>query len=131
MKPGGWVEQLETSAYTKTDDGTLPSGGAVERWPKLFREVGDKLGVTFLAADLAASAMKYAGFVNVTERVVKVPVGSWPKDKRLKTWGQWFEYYSLEGLEGFGLRAFTDILGVSYYPLGTWRGSVVSPLSIG
>ena len=48
----------------------------------------------------------------MTERVVKLPVGTWPKDKRLKSWGGWFQYFWLEGLEGFTLRSFTDVLGV-------------------
>ncbi|MBE3042182.1 hypothetical protein IMZ48_06300 [Candidatus Bathyarchaeota archaeon] len=60
--------------------------------------------------------MKEAGLVNVTERVVKVPLGPWAKDKRLKVWGEWFMYYALEGLEGFILRGATDVLGVGSFP---------------
>lgn len=114
VKPGGWIEQVETSVQARTDDDTIPHGGNVEKWPSLYKEVGEKIGVNFFAAELACSSMKDAGFVNVTERKVKVPVGTWPKDKRLKVWGEWFQYYSLQGLEGFALRAFTDVLGVGH-----------------
>lgn len=95
-----------------SDDDSIPHGGALEKWPVLYDQVGERIGVTFRAAQLAAQSMRQAGLVNVAERIVKVPVGPWPKDKRLKTWGQWFQYFILEGLEGFGLRSFTDVLGV-------------------
>lgn len=74
--------------------------------------MGEKLGVSWHAAEEAYPAIKEAGFVNVTERVVKVPLGPWAKDKRLKVWGEWFQYYALEGLEGFIIRGATDVLGV-------------------
>lgn len=95
-----------------SDDDTLPSGGALEKWAGYYDQIGENLGVTFRAAEVSFQSMKDAGFTNVTERIIKVPVGIWPKDKRLKTWGAWFEYFVLQGLEGFMIRSFTEVLGV-------------------
>lgn len=115
MKPGGWVEQVEISSVSRSDDDSIPHGGALEKWTGLYDQIGEKLGITFRAAEVSFQSIKDAGFVNVTERIVKVPVGTWPKDKRLKAWGEWFHFFVLEGLEGFGLRSFTDVLGVRRY----------------
>lgn len=116
VKPGGWVEHVEQSSITRSDDDTIPPGGAVSKWTAYYDEIGEKLGINFRAAEASCQAMKDAGFTNVTERIIKVPQGTWPKDKRLKIWGQWFQYFVLEGLEGFVIRSFTDVLGVRASP---------------
>jgi len=111
------VEQIELSSSPRADDDSIPAGSALSRWPGLFNDIGDKLGISFRAAEEAREALTNAGFVNVTEHIIKVPLGPWPKDKRLKSWGQWCRYFSLEGLEGFALRSVVDVLGVRFYKL--------------
>lgn len=103
------------SNITRSDDGTIPEGGAISQWTGYFDQVSERIGIAFHAAEDACQAIKNAGFVNVTERIVKVPVGCWAKDKRLKAWGSWFQYFVLEGLEGFVIRSFTEVLGVSTF----------------
>ena len=74
--------------------------------------------------------MTDAGFTNVTERIVKVPNGSWPKDKRLKVWGQWFQYFVLQGLEGFTIRLLTEVLGVCSFLAYSRASQVLSSLAL-
>lgn len=112
VKPGGWVEQVDISLVTKSDDDSIPHDGAIAKWTSLYDQVGEKLGTTFRAAEASRPAIEAAGFQNITDRTVKVPVGPWAKNKRLKTWGEWFQFFVLEGLEGFGLRSFTNVLGL-------------------
>ena len=51
-----------------------------------------------------------AGFVDVEEHVLKLPVGMWPKNKRLKNVGL-FEMVNMdEGLEGLSMMLFTRVL---------------------
>ena len=114
MKPGGWVEQVETSTISRSDDNSMAADGAIAKWAGFYDEIGEKLGVTFRAAEASCQAIKDAGFTNVAERIVKLPVGPWAKDKQLKAWGGWFRYFVLEGLEGFVLRMFTEVLEVCY-----------------
>lgn len=115
------MEQVETSTIVQSDDDTMPADGALAKWAGFYDEIGEKLGVDFRAAESAYQAMKDAGLTNVTERIVKVPIGPWAKDKNLKAWGGWFGYFVLEALEGFVLRAFTDVLGVGYPPFSFLR----------
>ena len=93
----------------------MPADGAGAKWAGYYDEIGEKLGVSFRAAEASCQAMKDAGFTNVVERIVKLPIGPWAKDKKLKAWGGWFAYFVLEGLEGFVLRMFTEVLEVCCY----------------
>ncbi|KAJ4132874.1 hypothetical protein NW754_015687 [Fusarium falciforme] len=36
--------------------------------------------------ELHRKSLREAGYVNVTERRIKLPIGMWPKDKQLKQW---------------------------------------------
>lgn len=113
IKPGGFVEQVELSGKAISDDGTLPEDSALAKWWDIFMAIGEKTGSTFAASEVARESIEAAGFTNVQEHKIKVPVGPWPKDKTLKVWGSWNQIFLLEGLEGFALRGLTVILGVS------------------
>ena len=57
--------------------------------------------------------MREAGFVDVEEHILKLPVGPWPKDNRLKRVGL-FEMVNMdEGVEGLSMMAFTRALNWS------------------
>lgn len=75
-------------------------------------KIGRATGKTFFWGHRAAESVRDAGFVEVTERRVKVPIGTWPKDKELKQWGAWNRQFLLDALEGFSIRGLTELLGV-------------------
>ena len=54
--------------------------------------------------------MEEAGFVDVKEYSFKIPVNSWPKDKRLKEVGKYQCLNYSEGLEGISVGLFTRVL---------------------
>ncbi|CAI4219756.1 unnamed protein product [Parascedosporium putredinis] len=90
LKPGAWIEQIELSSFAQSDDNSLPEDSAQKR----------------LAQE--------AGFTNIQERRLKIPIGSWPKDATLKHWGAWNRQFLLQGLEGFSLKGLTDTLEWKY-----------------
>lgn len=106
---------METSTIVRSDDDTMPADGALAKWAGFYDEIGKKLRINFRAAEASYQSMKDAGLTNVTERIVKLPIGPWAKDKHLKAWGGWFGYFVLEALEGFVLRSFTEVLGVRHF----------------
>lgn len=89
----------------------MPADRAGAKWAGFYDGIGEELGVSFRATEASCQAMKDAGFTNVVERIVKLPIGPQAKDKQLKAWGGWFGYFVLEELEGFVLRMFTRGFG--------------------
>lgn len=55
--------------------------------------------------------VKDAGFTNIVHKKFRFPIGPWPKDHHLKTVGMYNLAQLLDGLEGFTLRLFCDVLG--------------------
>ncbi|KAJ4315587.1 hypothetical protein N0V84_008297 [Fusarium piperis] len=112
---------------------------AVKDWPKLFQRALDakyggmvppdahpvaqywslitqglvSLGVNFHAAagGVLAAKMREAGFINVTERIFHVPLGTWPKNKVLKTVGLYWRTILADGLQAIALGPLTRGLG--------------------
>ncbi|KAJ2907253.1 S-adenosyl-L-methionine-dependent methyltransferase [Zalerion maritima] len=114
LRPGGWIEQVELSSHTKSDDGTITPDLPFKEWADVFLKLGEMTGQTFQICEEAKGWIEKAGFENVTENVIKLPIGPWAKDERLKEWGVWSRVYLSEALEGFALRGLTNHLGWSY-----------------
>ncbi|KAH7165651.1 S-adenosyl-L-methionine-dependent methyltransferase [Dactylonectria macrodidyma] len=114
LSPGGWVQQIELGMETKSDDGTVTPDMPFSKWEHVFTVAGEQMGKTFLASDIIADAMRQAGFQNVNEMRLKLPIGRWPKHETLKIWGTWCRAFLTDGLEGFGLRMMTGVLGWTY-----------------
>lgn len=69
---------------------------------------GQRLRVT---GDELKAAMVEAGFVDVTIRNFKLPIGPWPADDKLRETGQYALLAMLEGLFGISVAIFTRFLG--------------------
>ncbi|KAJ3525455.1 hypothetical protein NM208_g11632 [Fusarium decemcellulare] len=96
-KPGGWIESHEGDPMGYSDDGSLKAGSAIAEWGKFFHEGGRKLGRVFtpIPDNLQVKGLEAAGFVDIQTLTVKVPVGDWPKDEKLKEIGR-FTNLSIE-----------------------------------
>ncbi|KAK1772791.1 S-adenosyl-L-methionine-dependent methyltransferase [Phialemonium atrogriseum] len=114
VKPGGFVEHVELWGIASSDDNTLRADSPLKTWVDIFEKIGAATGKCFFWGDRAADSMREAGLADVTERRVKVPIGPWPKDKRLKHWGTWNRQFLLQALEGFSIRGMTELLGWKY-----------------
>ena len=64
--------------------------------------------------------MTKAGFVNVTYATFKWPIGTWPKDPKLKQIGAYNRLGWEEGIEGWAMYLFTNHLGVCFAPFDAW-----------
>lgn len=85
----------------------------MEMWGRNFFEAADKFGTPCTTAAKLKTWMREAGFVDIEEHILKLPVGPWPKDKRLKRVGL-FEMVNMdEGVEGLSMMAFTRALNWS------------------
>ncbi|RGP69595.1 demethylmenaquinone methyltransferase [Fusarium sporotrichioides] len=112
LKPGGWIEHVELWGNAMADDGTMAEDSPLKTWVQVFEQIGEKIGNPFFWDP--AEAFQEAGLQNISERKVKVPIGTWPKNKDLKQWGAWNRQFLLQGLEGFSIRGLTELLGWEY-----------------
>ncbi|RFU75349.1 methyltransferase domain-containing [Trichoderma arundinaceum] len=74
LRPGGYIESLETSAIMTSDDGSVTESCAMGQWGKFFINGGKKLGRTFTVVEdgTQRKSMEAAGFVDIEEFNFKV-----------------------------------------------------------
>ncbi|KAK2865212.1 hypothetical protein FQN49_003801 [Arthroderma sp. PD_2] len=98
-KPGGWVEFQDWDGTIRSDDGTL-KGTHIFMLQETVKDAFVEIGINSNPGAQCGGWLKEAGFINITTQKIKVPLGTWPKDKRLKTVGALCVLQHLEGLGG-------------------------------
>lgn len=95
----------------KSDDGS--TGGTIfEEWGRVSLEAGAAFGKSLRVVDESAHNMRKAGFIDVTERRFRVPIGTWAKNPHLKELGRYNHLQWSEGIEGWAMMLLTTILQV-------------------
>jgi hypothetical protein len=101
LKPGGWMECQELMGLLESDDDTLTDDNPFKLWCDNIVEA------SILAnrpLNFAASMKQWfieVGFVDITEKVYKLPLNGWPKDRRLKRFGELWHSNMASGLQAF------------------------------
>ncbi|KAL1837042.1 hypothetical protein VTJ49DRAFT_4331 [Mycothermus thermophilus] len=109
MRPGGWFEMQEVYHFPISANASMAPDHPVAEYWRLINEGLTSLGVNFHAAANGhlADMMREAGFVNVTERVLQIPIGTWAKNKVLKTVGLYWRTILLDGISAIALGPLT------------------------
>jgi len=113
LKPGGWIEHMDCSVGLWCDDRSIPEGSVLDEWVGIFRKAGPLMGgqdFFLIEGDEFVKRLEEAGFGEVKTRVVKVPVGSWPADRKLKDIGGVNLFSMHRDVEAFALYVLTSIL---------------------
>ncbi|KFY65041.1 hypothetical protein V496_02858 [Pseudogymnoascus sp. VKM F-4515 (FW-2607)] len=110
LKPGGYLESQEILHTALCDDGTIPADWAFSGWTKNSDEAAMEAGRPLNIANMLKGWYEECGFVDVQEKVFKLPLNPWPKDKHLKHLGQMYEHNWLSGLQGFTMAPFSRVL---------------------
>ena len=86
-------------------DGAISPDHPVAQYWSLINEGLGNLGVQFhaMADERMKRMMENCGYVNVTERVFQIPIGTWPKNRILKTVGLYWRTILLDGLQAIAL----------------------------
>ncbi|KAK6360107.1 hypothetical protein TWF730_006260 [Orbilia blumenaviensis] len=113
LKPGGWWESVETVVEFQCDDGSLPDDAAVRYWVGIMRIACERAGTSFDVAGRVKDWCEAAGFEEVTQKVFKLPIGPWPKDKYEKALGSYNLANMLSACDGFSLHLLTKYYGMS------------------
>lgn len=104
---------MEFDASVFCDDGTLPPDGPLSNW---FRDIVRATEACDRQITLGARLTQIyeeAGFVDIHERIFKIPLNGWPKDEKLKEIGKiWLSNFQ-SGLSGFCFGIFNRAFGRS------------------
>ncbi|KAF1953458.1 S-adenosyl-L-methionine-dependent methyltransferase [Byssothecium circinans] len=113
LNPGGYLELQEPIARFECDDGSLTQDTDLYQWQELCNEASKKFGKEVQTAGLLKSQVLNAGFVDVHEKIVKVPIGPWPKDPKMKELGRYHREQLSQGIGPYTLGFLGKVQGWS------------------
>ncbi|KAK7422755.1 hypothetical protein QQZ08_009380 [Neonectria magnoliae] len=124
LKPGGWVEFQETANTLYSDDGSLTPENPMLQMMEYLLLACDKIGRTMDPAPYFGQWATEAGFTELREERFKLPIGTWPKDQRLKEIGNLMRANFHEGVGAFTAVLCTEVLGWSREEIEVFNASV-------
>ncbi|KAL1596306.1 hypothetical protein SLS60_008951 [Paraconiothyrium brasiliense] len=113
LQPGGWLEFQEPMAWVESDDDTIERAHNLQQWQQLCNDGAAQFGKVIKVGHLLKDLLLNAGFVDVHEKVVKVPIGPWPKDPKMKEIGRYQREHMAIGIEPYTLGFLGKVLGWS------------------
>jgi SAM-dependent methyltransferase len=117
LKPGGYFQHCDYDIVTRSDVGVITPDHIYSRWNRILVDASAANGSSF---DLPARGNKMetmmvdAGFVDVVHQSWKVPIGAWPRDRKMKQIGLFTFEFLDHSLEGFALFLLREVMGWEY-----------------
>jgi len=97
----------------RADDHTLTTEHMLYKWQEYVLDATDRSGKSLRYERRTGQFLRDAGFVDIQEVVLKLPMSPWPADRYLKDVGRWFNLGFQEGLEAITLGPMTRVMGWS------------------
>jgi metalloendopeptidase OMA1, mitochondrial len=113
LKPGAYMESQDVHPTPYCDDGTMPDDWVFKEWMSLLDEAAMRADRPLRIATRLKRWYQEAGFVDVQERIFKMPLNPWARDKHLKILGKMSEDNWLSALQGLSLAHFSRTLSWS------------------
>lgn len=111
VAPGGWAEFQDYDFQYYSEDGSLKDDSDILTYVNTLLGAARKSDRDPCPGKRLEQMARNAGFENIVHQRFKFPIGPWPRDPQLKTVGLFNLRQTLDGLEGFTLRLFCDVLG--------------------
>jgi ubiquinone/menaquinone biosynthesis C-methylase UbiE len=92
LKPGGYIEMQEIWPPLRTDEpaGAPEYSSKVLEWARLRKEAAAKIGIEHSITSQLPEALSEAGFEEVQTLDLKLPIGAWMDDEKMKDIGKTF-----------------------------------------
>ncbi|KAL2023656.1 hypothetical protein VTK56DRAFT_1813 [Thermocarpiscus australiensis] len=92
LKPHyGYLEQVEIDWNPRSDDGSLRRDAYIVQWMNELLDTMDGFGRPMrMDSNLTKQRLADAGFVDINEEVIKMPVNAWPAEAHARELGRWF-----------------------------------------
>ncbi|KAM5386304.1 hypothetical protein ACJA88_002454 [Fusarium oxysporum] len=111
MKPGAWIEIQELDARANCDDGSLAPDAPLAKFFDTAEQAVASFGMKFRAGENLREPLEKAGFTNVSCKVLKVPIGTWAKDKKLRLIGLYLKTAVNDMFGAMAAKPLRKILG--------------------
>ncbi|QSZ36771.1 hypothetical protein DSL72_006654 [Monilinia vaccinii-corymbosi] len=109
-KPGGYMESQEIMFTPYCDDESMSDRWPFLEWAGYVEKAATKAGRSMNVANRLKGWYEAAGFVDVQEKIYKLPINPWPEDRNLQKLGQMSEENWLACLSSFSMALFSRIL---------------------
>jgi hypothetical protein len=83
LKPGGWAEFSEWDTDIKSQDNSIPKDYKPQEMLDLLGTACEKIGRPIGLGVKLQGLVAEAGFTNIGHKALALPVGIWPKDKKM------------------------------------------------
>lgn len=98
----------EPTYYPASANDSMPADHPFAQLVNLIDQGLKANGIQYVSsAARLANMARNRGFVNVTEKVLRIPIGTWPKGKTLNMVGLYWRANLVEGLQGIALGPLT------------------------
>ncbi|KAG5794788.1 hypothetical protein H9Q69_006173 [Fusarium xylarioides] len=124
LAPGCYIEMQAVAAPFLSDDGTDEKAVNAQLWLKTLCEGSAKFGKPIDCAPLWKDKLIAAGFENVRQEIRKMPLGSWPKDPKLKEIGKYQSIQEAKAIESYTPQIFSAVLGWSQEEIQVFMAKV-------
>ncbi|KAK4098907.1 S-adenosyl-L-methionine-dependent methyltransferase [Parathielavia hyrcaniae] len=113
LKPGGWCEMQEYDAWIFSDDDSFERAVWTKEWVEKL-DAGSKIfGKQINVANRQKQWMIDAGFEDVQEKIVRIPIGPWAKDPALKELGRFEQMHMQMSVASHTPALFTRVWNYS------------------
>ncbi|KAI9885340.1 MAG: Secondary metabolism regulator lae1 [Watsoniomyces obsoletus] len=105
----GSFEQVELDYQPRCDDGTLPQDSMLVRWWQYLADATARYNRPLAYNPWTRHMLQQAGFVDIQETVMRIPLNPWPANSHMKDVGRWYNLGMTEGLEALSLGPLTRV----------------------
>ncbi|TGJ81717.1 hypothetical protein E0Z10_g7052 [Xylaria hypoxylon] len=102
MRPGAWIELQDVDGMVHCDDGTLPPDWPILVFTNIMVEAFAKFGTKSHAAVFGGQYLVESGFVNIQHHTIKLPYGTWPRDRTMRLIGLYYRTAAEQFLPAMG-----------------------------
>jgi len=88
MNSGGYLQLIDMDLSPRCDDGTMPDDSIFKTWEQTAHAFAEISRRRFFNAEVTKKEIEDAGFVEITEKRYKIPIGAWSSDPRYRDIGR-------------------------------------------
>jgi len=107
-QPGGWAEFQDLDTFAYSTDGTLAPDSALAKFYTMCGHAREAAGYDMKPGRSLEKWLQDAGFVNVTNHKIPLPLGPWPRNKQAKKIGAYNLLQMQMAIEGICLGTLTN-----------------------